>query len=53
MFKRIKQSYNIATIEETNQFGYRPSAEEIADPDKSIEVIRKELALQDAFKGMH
>jgi len=29
MLKRIKQNYNTASINETNEFGYKPSEEEI------------------------
>ena len=35
MLKRIKDTYNTATVEETNEYGYRPRQEELDNPHKS------------------
>ena len=53
MFKRIKQNYNVATIEETNQFGYMPSELEIQQPDKSLDDIQKQIEIEASFRGLH
>ena len=53
MLKRIKQTYNTATIEETNEFGYKPMQELIDDPTKTLAEVKRDIELQNAFKGMH
>lgn len=53
MLKRIKDNFNIASVEELNDFGYRPPDEVLANPDKSLKQIRDEINFYDSFEGTH
>ena len=51
MFKRIKSTYNTASVDELSQLNLAPMQEELDAPEKSLKQINKEKQLDKQFKG--